>query len=70
MGPAFKPYSGKAWPCVAEGFKLCDQPELFLATLNAIVELSGACPEDTVEYLRDIFDNLLALLDVITFYGD
>lgn len=67
MGQAFKAYSNKAWPCVAEGFKLCDQPELFLATLNAIVELAGACPEETVDYLKDIFDNLLNLLDVNQF---
>jgi len=63
LGPAFTPYSEKAWICIAEGFKKYDQPELFVATLNAIVELAGACPEQTKNYLEDIFKTLVTLID-------
>lgn len=64
MGPSFKAYSQKVWLYVAEGFKRYDQPELFLATLHAIVELAAACPDETIGYLQDIFKTLIALLDV------
>lgn len=64
MGASFKAYSQKVWLYVAEGFKRYDQPELFLATLHAIVELAAACPEETIGYLQDIFKTLIALLDV------
>lgn len=64
MGEPFKAISSKVWPFIAEGFKQSDQPELFLATLNAIVEITGACPEDAANYLEDIFKTLIGLLDV------
>jgi len=63
LGPDFRPYSEKAWICIAEGFKKYDQPELFVATLNAIVELAGACPDQTKNYLGDIFKTLVTLID-------
>ena len=64
MGPAFNAYSEKVWLFVDEGFKKADQPELFLATLSAIVELSAACPNETQKYLEGIFKVLVTLLDV------
>jgi len=56
------------WPFIAEGFKQNDQPELFLASLNAIVEVTGACPEDAANYLGEIFKTLIDLLDVIELF--
>jgi importin subunit beta-1 len=63
IGEPFKNISSRVWPYIAEGFKQTDQPELFLATLNAIVEITGACPEDAANYLGEIFKTLISLLD-------
>jgi len=63
IGEPFKNISSRVWPFIAEGFKQNDQPELFLASLNAIVEVTGACPEDAANYLGEIFKTLIDLLD-------
>jgi importin subunit beta-1 len=67
LGTDFRPYSEKAWICIAEGFKKYDQPELFVATLSAIVEMASACPEQTKNYLGDIFKTLVTLIDEKTY---
>ncbi len=64
MGSRFKKYSTQVWPLVAKGIQTVQQPELFVASLGALVELSRSCPDETANYLAEIFSHLIELLNV------
>jgi len=64
MGSRFKKYSSQVWPLVAKGIQMTTQPELFVASLGALVELSRSCPDETANYLSEIFNHLISLLNV------
>ena len=64
MEADFRQYSEKVWPIVARGIQQTEEQELFNASLSALTELSRACPEETANYLGDIFDHLIKLLNV------
>jgi len=63
MGSRFKKYSSQVWPLVAKGIQMTTQPELFVASLGALVELSRSCPDETTNYLSEIFNHLISLLN-------
>lgn len=64
MGERFKKYSQKVWPILGQGIQNTTQPEIFVASLGTLVELSRSCPDETANYLQDIFKLLVDLLKV------
>jgi hypothetical protein len=64
MGSKFKKFSSQVWPLVAKGIEAVTQQELFVASLGALVELSRSCPDETANYLGDLINHLIGLLNV------
>ena len=63
----FSKYAQDFWTVLLIGLKRKNEPELFSASLGALIELSKSCPDVVTQYLQEIFPYLLALLHEATF---
>jgi hypothetical protein len=70
LGPNFSQFSADALPFIGKGIQATNHMELFSASLEAIIHIASACPNEISGNLDTIIKILLGLLGVNHFHFD